>query len=135
MARIGYARVSTADQHPEAQRDRLIAAGCDPDLIFTDHGVSGAKASRPEWDKCRAQLRRGDVLVAVRLDRIGRSVRNLLDVVQDLEKHGVDLVFLDQGIDPSTTMVQMLFAILGAVAEYERNLIVDRTKDGLASTT
>jgi DNA invertase Pin-like site-specific DNA recombinase len=135
MAKIGYARVSTRDQHPEVQRERLEAAGCDPDLIFTDHGVSGTRASRPEWDRCLAQLRRGDVLVAVRLDRIGRSVRNLLDVAQDLQDRGVDLVLLDQGIDTSTTMGKMLFTILGAVAEYERNLIVERTKDGLASTT
>lgn len=135
MSKVGYARVSTRDQHPEAQRERLIAAGCDPELIFTDHGVSGSRASRPEWDKCVAQLRRGDVLVSVRLDRIGRSVRNLLDIVQDMDNRGVDLVFLDQGIDTSTAMGKMLFTILGAVAEYERNLIVDRTKDGLASTT
>ena len=107
----------------------------DPDLIFTDHGVSGARASRPEWDRCLAQMRRGDVLVAVRLDRIGRSVRNLLDVAQDLQDRGVDLVLLDQGIDTSTSLGKMLFTILGAVAEYERNLIVERTKDGLASTT
>ena len=134
MARVGYARVSTTDQHPEVQRERLEAAGCDPELIFTDHGVSGTKASRPEWDRCLAQLRRGDVLVAVRLDRIGRSVRDLLDVAQDLQDRGVDLVLLDQGIDTSTTMGKMLFTILGAVAEYERNLIVERTRDGLAST-
>jgi DNA invertase Pin-like site-specific DNA recombinase len=135
MARIGYVRVSTADQHPEAQRERLIAAGCDPDLIFTDHGVSGAKASRPGWDACLGQLRRGDVLVAVRLDRIGRSIRNLLDVAQDLEQRGVNLVLLDQGIDTGTAMGRMLFTILGAVAEYERALIIERTRDGLASTT
>jgi DNA invertase Pin-like site-specific DNA recombinase len=132
MARIGYARVSTQDQEPESQRRRLVEAGCDPDLIFTDHGASGAKASRPAWDACRAQLRKGDTLVAVRLDRIGRSVRNLLDVAADLERQGVNLVLLDQGIDTSTSMGKMLFTILGAVAEYERALIIERTKDGLA---
>ena len=135
MTRIGYARVSTTDQHPEIQRDMLIAAGCDPELIFTDHGVSGAKASRPEWDRCMAQLRRGDVLVAVRLDRIGRSVRNLLDVSAELEQRGVDLLLTEQGIDTSTPMGRMLFTILGAVAEFERELIKERTKDGLAATT
>ena len=72
MARIGYARVSTDDQHPESQRERLIGYGCDPELIFTDRGASGAKASRPAWDECRAKLRKGDTLAAVRLDRIGR---------------------------------------------------------------
>lgn len=134
MSKVGYARVSTQDQRPEVQRERLIEAGCDPDLIFEDHGVSGTRASRPGWDACLAQLRRGDVLVAVRLDRIGRSVRNLLDVAEDLKERGVNLVFLDQGIDTSTPMGEMLFTILGAVAAYERNLIVERTKDGLAST-
>lgn len=134
MATIGYVRVSTTDQHPEAQRERLIAAGCDPELIFTDHGASGAKASRPAWDQCRAQLRRGDTLVAVRLDRIGRSVRNLLEVADDLDKRGVALVLLDQGIDTRTPMGRMLFVILSAVAEFERDLIVERTRDGLAAT-
>ncbi len=135
MARIGYVRVSRTDQHPEVQREMLIAAGCDPRLIFTDHGVSGAKASRPEWDKCVAQLRGGDTLVAVRLDRIGRSVRNLLDVSAELERRGVDLVLTEQGIDTSTPMGRMLFTILGAVAEFERELIRERTRDGLAATT
>src|SRR5215472_11566449 len=134
MAMIGYVRVSRSDQHPEGQRDRLIAAGCDQELIFTDHGASGAKTSRPEWDRCRAQLRRGDVLIAVRLDRIGRSVRNLLDVAQELEDQGVNLVLLEQGIDTRTAMGRMLFTILAAVAEFERSLIIERTRDGLAAT-
>jgi len=119
---------------PENQRERLIAAGCDPDLIFEDHGASGAKASRPAWDACRSQLRAGDTLVSVRLDRIGRSVRNLLDVAAELEARGVDLVLLDQGIDTSTSMGKMLFTILAAVAEFERSLIIERTRDGLAAT-
>lgn len=135
MAKIGYARVSTGDQNPEAQRERLIAAGCDPDLIFTDHGASGAKASRPEWDRCRAQLRRGDVLMAMRLDRIGRSVRNLLDVATELDERGVDLVLTEQGIDTRTAMGRMLFTILAAVSEFELSLIRERTRDGLAATT
>jgi len=133
MATIGYARVSTDDQHPEAQEERLKNAGCT--RIYTDHGASGAKASRPEWDKCLERLEPGDTLVAVRLDRIGRSVRNLLDVADRLEKHGVNLVLLDQGIDTRTPMGRMLFTILGAVAQFERDLIIERTKDGLAATT
>lgn len=135
MTKIGYARVSTVDQHPEAQRDRLIEAGCDPALIFTDHGASGAKASRPEWDRCRSQLRKGDTLVAVRLDRIGRSVRNLIEVAADLESRGVNLVILDQSIDTATPTGRMLFHVLAAIAEFERDLIRERTRDGLASTT
>jgi DNA invertase Pin-like site-specific DNA recombinase len=132
MALIGYSRTSTTDQHPEAQEERLVAYGCDPELIFRDKGASGAKADRPGWDECRARLRKGDTLVAVRLDRIGRSVRNLLDVADELDKRGVNLVLLDQGIDTRTPMGRMLFTILAAVAEFERALIIERTKDGLA---
>ncbi len=130
---IGYARVSTNDQHPQAQEERLKAAGCT--RIYTDHGASGAKASRPEWDKCLDRLEARDTLVAVRLDRIGRSVRNLLEVADDLEKRGVNLILIDQGIDTRTPMGRMLFTILGAIAQFERDLIIERTNDGLAATT
>jgi DNA invertase Pin-like site-specific DNA recombinase len=131
MAKIGYARVSKDEQHPEVQKERLVAYGCDAKLIFTDHGASGARDSRPAWDECRAKLREGDTLVAVRLDRIGRSVRNLIDVADELARRGVNLVLLDQGIDTTTPMGRMLFTILAAVAEFERALIIERTKDGL----
>lgn len=134
MAKVGYIRVSTTDQHPEAQRERLLAYGCDPALIFTDKGVSGAKASRPEWDRCLAQLRKGDVLVAVRLDRIGRSLRNVIDVLEELQRREVGLVFLDQSIDTTTAMGEFFFKLLAAFAELERNLIRERTRDGLAAT-
>jgi DNA invertase Pin-like site-specific DNA recombinase len=80
MAVIGYERVSRLDQHPEAQTARLREHGCS--RIFTDHGVSGVKASRPQWHKCLDHLRQGDTLVTVRLDRIGRSIANLIEVVQ-----------------------------------------------------
>ena len=134
MAKIGYARVSTADQHPEAQRERLAQAGCEPDLIFTDQGASGALASRPEWDRCRAQLRKGDVLVVTKLDRVGRSIRNLIDVTAELAERGVDLVVLDQQIDTTTSSGKFMFNVMAAVAEFERDLIRDRTRDGLAAT-
>ncbi len=135
MARIGYARVSTTDQHPEAQVERLRANGCDPDLIFTDHGASGAKASRPAWDKCIAQARKGDVLVVTKLDRIGRSVRNLIDVVNLLGELHVDLLVLDQHIDTTTPAGKFIFHIMAAVAEFERDLIIERTREGLAAST
>lgn len=133
MARIGYARVSTRDQHPEAQTERLKAAGCT--RVYVDHGASGAKASRPEWDKALDRLEPGDTLVCVKLDRIGRSVRNLVDVVADLGKRGVDLVVLDQAIDTTTPGGRLVFHVLAAIAEFERELIIERTKDGLAATT
>ena len=133
MTRIGYARVSTRDQHPEAQRERLEAAGCT--RIFTDTGASGARASRPEWDKCLDRLEPGDALVCTKLDRIGRSVRNLTDVSSLLQERGVDLACLDQPIDTTSPQGKLFFTILAAFAEFERDLIRERTRDGLAATT
>ncbi|MEV8523113.1 recombinase family protein [Streptomyces sp. NPDC052000] len=126
--RIGYGRVSTSDQHPEAQRDALTAAGCDQ--IFVDK-LSGKLASRPELDKALVAVRDGDHLVITKLDRLGRSLRNLMDVGDDLRERGVELVVLDQGIDTATPMGQMFFHILGAFAEFEHSLMVERTKQGL----
>ncbi len=127
--KIGYSRVSTSDQHPEAQADRLAADGCE--RVFTDHGVSGRKASRPEWDRCLEHLREGDTLVTVRLDRMGRSVRNLIEVVTSLEARGVNLRVLDQGIDTSTPTGRFTFHVLSALSEMEADLIRERTRDGL----
>jgi DNA invertase Pin-like site-specific DNA recombinase len=131
MTLVGYNRVSTADQHPEAQSDRLTAAGCE--RVFTDKGVSGMLARRPQWDKCLEYLRPGDVLVTIRLDRIGRSLRNLLEVMTDLGERGIDLKVLDQEVDTTTPSGRLIFAVLAAIAEFERDLIRDRTMDGLAA--
>lgn len=128
---IGYARVSTSDQKPEAQAARLREHGCT--RVFTDHGITGRLASRPQWDACRAYLRDGDVLVATKLDRIGRSVGNLVRVASDLHEQGVDLVVLDQAIDTATPAGRMLFHVLAAIAEFEHDLIAERTRDGLAA--
>ena len=127
--RIGYARVSTSDQHPEAQADRLKAAGCE--RVYVDHGVSGSLARRPEWDRCRDALREGDVLVIVRLDRVGRSVRNLIDVVNELGERGVDLVALDQQVDTTSPTGKLVFHVLSAISEFERDIVKERTRDGL----
>ena len=124
--------MSARDQHPEAQRERLEAAGCT--RIYTDTGASGAKASRPEWDMCLNRLEAGDTLVCTKLDRIGRSVR-LMDVSSLLQDRGVDLVCLDQPIDTTSPQGKLFFTILAAFAEFERDLIRERTKDGLAATT
>jgi DNA invertase Pin-like site-specific DNA recombinase len=131
MAKIGYARVSTSDQNPEAQAARLCEHGCT--RVFTDHGVTGRLASRPQWDACRAFLRDGDVLVVTKLDRIGRSVGNLVSVAGELHRLGVDLVVLDQAIDTGTPAGRMLFHVLAAIAEFEHDLIAERTRDGLAA--
>jgi len=131
MARIGYARVSTNDQHPEAQADRLREAGCE--RVFTDHGVSGKLASRPQWDAVLEYVRPGDALVITKLDRAGRSVKHLCDVAARLREPGVDLVVLDQGIDTSTAPGKLMFHVLAAIADFERDLISERTRDGLAA--
>lgn len=130
MALIGYARSSTDDQHPEeVQVPRLIEGGCTK--VFCDVGQSGAKASRPEWDKCLAYLREGDVLVSVKLDRWGRSVQHLLQVAAELEPRGIGLKCLDQPVDTTTPVGKLVFTILAAVAEFERSLIIERTQAGL----
>jgi DNA invertase Pin-like site-specific DNA recombinase len=120
--RIGYARVSTRDQHPQAQSDALTAAGCEQ--VFIDK-ASGKLARRPELDKALLVLRDGDQLVVTKLDRLGRS--------GELQQRGVDLVVLDQGIDTSTAVGRMFFHILGAIAEFEHALMSERTLDGLAA--
>ena len=113
--RIGYARVSTRDQHPEAQSDALTAAGCE--RVFTDK-ASGKLGRRPELDEALRGLRAGDQLVVTKLDRLGRSLEHLIDLSNDLQGREVDLVVLDQGIDTSTAVGRMFFQILGAIAEF-----------------
>jgi len=126
--RIGYGRVSTRDQHPEAQADALTAAGCDH--VFCDK-TSGKLARRPALDKALMIARAGDQLVITKLDRRGRSLDHLIDLSADLQARGVDLVVLDQGIDTSTAVGRMFFQILGAIAEFEHALMSERTRDGL----
>lgn len=128
MALIGYARVSTTDQHPEAQIDALTVAGCE--RVFTDK-ASGKLARRPELDKALEFLRSGDTLVITKLDRLGRSVRNLVDLSLDLSARGVGLRVLHQGIDTSTPGGRLFFHIVASIAEFERDLISERTRDGL----
>jgi DNA invertase Pin-like site-specific DNA recombinase len=129
--RIGYARVSTTDQHPEVQHDALAEAGCS--RIFTDRGVSGKLARRPQWDACLGYLREGDVLVVTKLDRLGRSVKHLVDLGLQLRERGIDLVVTQQGIDTTTPAGKLLFHLLAAIAEFEADLISERTRDGLAA--
>lgn len=127
--RIGYGRVSTRDQRPEAQQDALDAAGCDQ--VFIDR-ASGKLASRPELDKALiAASRAGDQLLVTKLDRLGRSLDHLNRLSEDLRIRDVDLVVLDQGIDTSTAVGRMFFQILVSIAEFERALISERTIDGL----
>jgi DNA invertase Pin-like site-specific DNA recombinase len=133
MAKIGYARISTVDQHSRGQLDMLVEAGVDKDMVFIDEGISGVKASRPQLDQCLAQLRKGDTLVITRLDRLGRSVSNLVELVNKLGEMGVDLVVLTQGIDTASAGGKLMFHIMASIAEFEHDLIVSRTVEGLAA--
>jgi DNA invertase Pin-like site-specific DNA recombinase len=129
MERIGYCRVSTADQNAEAQALRLRAEGCAH--LFTET-ISSRVKHRPELAACLAYLRPGDALVVVRLDRLARSTRELLELAQTLQARSVDLVALDQQIDTASPAGRFTFTLLAAVAELERDLIRERTLDGLA---
>lgn len=131
MATIGYARVSTRDQNPDSQTDALQGAGCDK--IFIDH-ASGKLAKRPELSKALEYLRDGeDTLVVTKLDRLGRSVRNLKEIADELQQRGIGLKALSQGIDTTTPGGRLFFHLLAAIAEFEHDLIVERTQEGLAA--
>lgn len=136
MALIGYMRVSTVDQNTDGQRDALIAAGVRDDSrhLFIDHGVSGAKAERPGLTKCLDALREGDTLIVAKLDRLGRSLGNLIELVNELNERGVKFKALDnQTIDTTSSHGKLMLNIFGALAEYERDLIRERTNVGLAA--
>lgn len=127
---VGYARVSTADQDPALQRDALEAAGCI--RIFEDY-CSGAKADRPQLAAALDFLRAGDVLVVWRLDRLGRNLGHLLDLTADLEARGIGFRSLTEHIDTTNAVGQLIFHVFGALAEFERNLLIERTKAGMAA--
>ena len=130
---IGYARVSTADQQPQLQLDALAAAGCE--RIFTDHGISGAAVSKPELDKAISFVRPGeDVLLVWKLDRLGRSIRDLIDVVADLQKRGIGFRSLKEAmIDTTSPSGTLIFHVFSAIAEYERGTNHERTMAGIAA--
>jgi DNA invertase Pin-like site-specific DNA recombinase len=127
-ALIGYGRVSTSDQSADLQVDALQHAGCI--RLFIDE-ASGTLDQRPELDRLLDQLRAGDVVVVWRLDRLGRSLRNLIEIVRALEEKQVGLKSLTEAIDTSTPGGRLVFHLFGALAEFERSLIVERTKAGL----
>ncbi len=127
---LGYARVSTADQNPDLQHDALKAAGCF--RIFADT-ASGALDERPALSKVLDQLRPGDTLVVWKLDRLGRSLRHLIDTVAELERRDVGFRSLQENIDTTTPGGKLIFHIFGALAEFERDIIRQRTLAGLAS--
>ena len=125
---IGYARVSTDEQNLDLQRDALKKADCT--LIFEEQ-VSGTKDRRPELEQALSHLRVGDTLVVWRLDRLGRSLRHLIDTVNSLAERGVGFKSLSESIDTTTSGGKLVFHIFGALAEFEREIIRERTKAGL----
>lgn len=129
---IGYARVSTSDQNPALQIDALKAAGVAEENIFIDHS-SGAKADRPELSKCLKALQEGDTLVIWKLDRLGRSLSHLIQWIKTLGDMGVHLKSLTESIDTDTAGGELMFHVMGAFAQFERSIIVERTNEGLAA--
>ena len=128
MAKIGYARVSIRGQNTDSQLNELAAYGCEK--IFTDK-VTGKLAERPELEKALAYLREGDVFVITRLSRAMRSLKHLIHLAEELRERGVGLVVLKQQIDTTTPTGRMVFHILGAIDEFQRELIVEGTREGL----
>ena len=124
---LGYARVSTHDQNPDAQSDRLIEAGAI--RVFTDI-VSGKRFDRPALAELIDHARPGDRLCIIRLDRLGRSLRELLETVDGLKACGIHLVSLEERLDTSSAAGELVFHVFGSIAHFERRLISERTRDG-----
>jgi len=128
--KIGYARVSKFDQNMDLQMDALEKAGCI--RIFYDN-ISGAKDVRPGLTNLNNALREGDIFIVWRLDRLGRSLKQLISIANDLEYRGVGLKSLSESIDTTTPGGKLIFHVFGALAEFERNIIKERTKAGLTA--
>jgi DNA invertase Pin-like site-specific DNA recombinase len=125
---IGYARVSTTDQTLDLQKDALQKAGCE--RIFTDT-ASGAKAERVGLDEAMSHLREGDTLVVWRLDRLGRSLKHLIETITSLNNRQIGFKSITESIDTTTSGGKLIFHIFGALAEFERDIIRERTQAGL----
>lgn len=125
--KIGYARVSTTDQNPALQLTALQREGCEK--LFTDQ-ASGTSRKRPEWDKCLKWLHAGDVLVVWKLDQLGRSLRDLITLLDDLKGQGVKFKSLTESIDTQTPTGRAMWQMVGVLADLERSLIQERTEAG-----
>ncbi|ALE04643.1 DNA invertase (plasmid) [Arthrobacter sp. ERGS1:01] len=129
--KIGYARVSTTDQDPQLQLDALARENCLK--VFTDT-ATGTKTDRPQWNLCLADLRPGDTLVIWKIDRLGRNLRDLVDIVTTLDERGVGVQSLTNGIvDTTTAQGKLVFGMFALMAEYEAALIRERTQAGLTA--
>lgn len=127
MTRIGYARVSTLDQNLEMQLDELQKVGCSK--VFKEKSSSVKK--RPEFEKCLEYLREGDTLVVWKLDRLGRTTKKLLELIDDLKERNINLQIITLGVDTSTAAGRLFFTMMAGLAEMERELIRERTNAGL----
>ncbi len=125
---VGYARVSTQDQKQDLQTDALEAAGCEK--VFTEK-ASGAQRDRPELKAALEYIREGDTLVVWKLDRLARSIKQLIETVEDLENRGIGFKSLTENIDTTTSGGKLIFHIFASLAEFERSIIKERTKAGL----
>lgn len=128
--KIGYARVSTVDQNSNLQLDALKLAGCEK--VFCDE-ASGSTTHRPQLSKCLALLQRGDVLVVWKLDRLGRSLSHLISVTNELAGRGIGFHSVSEAIDTTSAQGRLLLHMMGALAEFERALIIERTSAGLVA--
>ena len=129
--KFGYARVSTKGQKDDSQVSELTAYGIDPEHLYVDHGVSGKYAKRPQLDACLAAMGEGDSFVITRLSRAMRNIREMLAMADDFKSRGIALVVLKQDIDTSTPTGRLIFHLLAAIDEWQRELIVESTLEGL----
>ena len=128
--KIGYARVSTKDQNLSLQKDALLKEGCE---LFFEENASGAKSDRLELRRMIDQLRKGDIVIIWKLDRLGRSLRDLVNLVTEIQDKGAGLKSLNDSIDTTTPQGKLTFHLFAALAEFERDIIRERTKAGLES--
>jgi len=127
---FGYARVSTQDQNLYLQLDALHKANVEDENLYTDK-LSGKTLDRPRFNDLMKVLRKGDVLIVYKMDRISRSLKDLISIIEELKKRGIEFMSLHEQIDTTSSVGRLTFHIFGALAEFERSLISDRTKEGL----
>jgi DNA invertase Pin-like site-specific DNA recombinase len=132
MTILGYARVSTSEQSLDRQKDELTAAGAE--MVYSEVGSGKKGAVRPQWDELLRSLRKGDTLMATELSRLGRSTSQLSQLADDLSDRGISLRILNLGIDTGTPSGKLVYSIIAAVAEMERDLLIERTNSGLAAS-
>jgi DNA invertase Pin-like site-specific DNA recombinase len=132
MATLGYARVSTSEQSLDRQSDELTASGAE--MVYTEVGSGKKGAVRPQWDELLRSLRRGDTLTVTELSRLGRSTSQLSALAENLAERGIALRILNLGIDTGTPSGRLVYSIIAAVAEMERDLLIERTNSGLAAS-